>query len=516
VTRRFDLIVVGGGTAGCVVAARASEDPARSVLLVEAGPDPQPVPDVVNDPKRQSELILESPYVRMYDVERPDGSSFPLVSGRIMGGGSAVNNLAVVRPMRVDFDTWERFGGEGWSYDALLPLMRAIEDYPDFADDPLHGVGGPLHLERKFRFDDPIDPPVVALIDAAVDFGLPKCDDLNVPEPYGICTSPYNQKGGIRQSTAIAYLDPARGRENLTILADTTVTRLVLDGDRVTGVEILTPDGPETIEAGEVVLAAGVYHSPQILMLSGIGPRAELERVGVPVVHELDGVGANFQDHAVVYVTFQGTQDLREDYVIPKVRLIAKSDASREVPDLHVFMRPSIRVPGLPPMLPVSIHLLEHRSHGRVSLGSADPEDLPIVDAALLRHPDDVKAMVDAIGFVKRLTEHPRLAEYYGELVTPESDDQADWEEHVLGSYITYYHGVGTCRIGKTEDPGAVVDPRLRVHGLRNLRVADASVLPTLPHANTNLAAILVGEIAAREIATGESAGRDLAASELR
>jgi len=498
-SRSFDLVVIGGGTAGCVVAARASEDSARSVLLVEAGPDPQPVPDVVADPKRQTELILESPYVRMYDVERPDGSTFPLLSGRIMGGGSSVNNLAAVRPMRRDFETWERFGGERWSYDALLPVMRAIESDPDFPDSPLHGNSGPLTLRRAFKLDDPADPPVRALIDAALDLGLPKCPDLNVPEPYGICSSPYNIVDGRRQSTAIAYLDPARGRPNLTVMPDTTATAISLDGCRGRAVEVVGPTGTETIEAGEIVLAAGVYHSPQLLMLSGIGPTSELERLGIDVRHALEGVGQNYQDHAVVYVTFEGTTDLREDYVIPKVRLIAKSDDTLDAPDLHVFLRPSIRVPGMAPLLPVSIHLLDHRSRGRVTLASTDPDELPVVDPALLSDRRDVRAMVDGIGLVARLAAHPRLAEFYGPLVTPES--QEHWEEHVLSTYITYYHGVGTCRIGPAGDPDAVVDETLRVHGLDNVWVADASVLPTVPHANTNLAAILVGEVAAANIA---------------
>jgi len=497
--RPFDLIVVGGGTAGCVVAARASEDPARRVLLLEAGPDPQPIPDIVSDPKRQSELILESPYVRMYEVERADGSSFPLLSGRIMGGGSSVNNLAVVRPMRRDFDVWRRYGGDAWSYEALLPLMRAIETDRDFADSPIHGASGPLVLDRGFRLDDPADPPVAALLEAAHALGLPDCPDLNVPEPYGVCSSPYNRLDGKRQSTTVAYLDPARGRPNLTIRADTTVIRLVVNGSRACGVEVATADGVERIEADEVVLSGGVFHSPQLLLLSGIGPVEGVERAGLRVVHRLDGVGGNYQDHAVVYVTFEGTTDLHEDYVIPKVRLIARSDDRLDHPDLHVFMRPSIRVPGLPPMLPVSLHLLEHRSAGSVSLVSADPEDLPIVDPALLRDPADLRAMLDGIGFVDRLTSHPALAQFYGDLLMPESPDR--WEAHVLSSYITYYHGVGTCRIGPVGDPGAVVDERLRVHGIDHLRVADASVLPTVPHANTNLAAILVGEIAAREIA---------------
>jgi choline dehydrogenase len=495
----FDLIVIGGGTAGCVVAARASEDPAMRVLLVEAGPDPRPIPDIVADPRRQSELILESPYVRMYDATRADGSTFPLLSGRIMGGGSSINNLAVVRPMRRDFDSWTRFGGPGWSYDDLLPLMRAIETDRDFADSPIHGSSGPLQLHRGFKLDDPADPPVRALIDAATALGFPACRDLNVPEPYGICASPYNVQNGRRQSTAVAYLDPARDRPNLTIVADTTATRLVANGTRVEGVALSTAAGPIVVRGASVVMAAGVFHSPQLLMLSGIGPRDELERHGITVRHHLPGVGANYQDHAVVYITFEGTADLREDYVIPKVRLIAKSDDAMDHPDLHVFMRPSIRMPGLPPMLPVSIHLLEHRSRGRVALRSADPDDLPMVDPALLSDPRDVRALVDGIGVVTRLTAHPALAAFYGPLITP--DSVAAWEEHVRTSYITYYHGVGTCRIGIPGDPDAVVDAGLRVHGMENLWVADASVLPVVPHANTNLAAILVGEIAARAIA---------------
>ncbi|MDO8483899.1 MAG: GMC family oxidoreductase N-terminal domain-containing protein [Candidatus Limnocylindrales bacterium] len=499
VSGRYDLVVIGGGSAGCVVAARASEDPAKRVLLVEAGPDPRPTPDVIADPKRQGEVILQSPFVRLYEVERPDGSTFPLISGRVMGGGSSVNNMSVIRPIRRDFDAWSRFGGPAWSYDALLPLMRAIEDDPDFGDQPLHGRGGPLRLHRSWKLDDPADPPARALIAAAADFGLPRCDDLNVPEPFGVCASPYSQVDGRRQSVADAYLEIARNRPNLTILSDATATRLDIAGGRVRGVELATPDGPSTAGADQVVVAAGTYHSPQLLMLSGIGPAGPIEAVGLRVAHQLDGVGENFQDHAVVYITFQGTTELREDYLIPKVRLIAKSRPDLEYGDLHVFMRPSIRVAGIPPLLPVSIHLLDVRSRGRLWLTSADPFDLPAVDPAILRHPDDVRAMLDAMDFVTRLTAHPKLAEFYGPLISPESPD--GWEEHVTSSYITYNHAVGTCRMGSADDPLAVVDPELRVHGLDNLWIADASVLPVIPHATTNLAAILVGEVAARNIA---------------
>ena len=499
---RYDLVVVGGGTAGCVIAARASEDGACNVLLVEEGPDPQPIPDVVADPKRQSELLLESPYVRMYDVDRPDGSTFPLLSGRITGGGSSVNNLAVVRPMARDFAAWAAYGGPAWSYEALLPLMRAIEADPDFGDSPLHGADGPLRLHRGYHLDDPADPPVEALIRAARDLGMPLCHDLNVAEPFGVSASPYSVADGRRQSTVVAYLDPARDRPNLAILAETSVTRIVFDGTRACGVEIADAGGGRrVVGADRIVLAAGVYHSPQLLLLSGIGPAAELAEHGIAPVALLPGVGRGYQDHAVVYVTYQGTSDLREDYVIPKVRLIARSDPARDAPDLHVFMRPSIRMEGMPPLLPVSIHLLEHRSFGRVRLASTNPADLPLVEPALLEHPDDIEAMLGGMRLVARLTAHPDLAAFYGPRLVPDQD--ADPLEHVRSSFITYNHGVGTCRIGPAGDPGAVVDPGFRVHGVDGLWVADASVLPTVPHANTALAAILVGEMAARTLLTG-------------
>jgi choline dehydrogenase len=496
---RYDVVVVGGGTAGCVVAARASEEPRRRVLLVEQGPDPQPIPDIVSDPGRQAEVLLESPYVRMYEVPRPiDGSTMTFLSGRILGGGSSVNNMSVIRPIRRDFEAWARHGGLAWSYEAMLPMMRALETDPDFADSPIHGADGPLHIERAFKLDMPTSPPIRAFIETSVAFGFPECPDLNVPDPLGVCASPYNIRDGRRQSTAVAWLGPARQRANLTIAADTTTTRLLVGGSRVTGVEVETAAGNELIEAGHVVLSAGVYHSPQLLMLSGIGPRAELDAHGIPVAHELQGVGENYQDHAVVYMTWDGARDLREDYVIPKVRLIARSDPSLDYGDLHVFVRPAVHMTGLPAMLPVSIHLLDDRGRGRVSLASADVHDLPRIEPGLLEHPDDLRAMTNAMQLIARMMADERMRPFYGSLIQPAHGE--DWETFARSTFANYHHGVGTCRMGPASDPVAVVDERLRVHGLAGLSVADASVLPVLPHANTNVSAILAGEMGARNL----------------
>ena len=430
------------------------------------------------DPKRQGELILETDYVRLYDAARADGSSFPLISGKVLGGGSSVNNLGVMRALRRDFDAWQRFGGEAWSYEALLPVARALEDDPDFPD-----------------------PPVVAMMAVAEELGIPRCEDLAVPEPYGLCMSPYNLVDGRRQSAVKAFLDPVRDRPNLAIRASTKATRLILEGQCVTGIEVIGPDGPATIEADRVVVSAGSYQTPHLLLLSGIGPPSKIEAVRLPVEHRLDGVGENFQDHAVVYLTFRGSAGLREDHLIPKIRLFVASSPNVDHGDLHILLHPSIRVEGMAPLLPVSVRLLEDRARGRLWLASADPHELPAIDPGILRDPRDQQAMLNGMRFTRDFVRHPRMAEFYGELVIPEADDDETWLEHATSSHITYNHATGTCRLGPPDDPLAVVGPDLRVHGIENLWLADMSVIPVIPHAPTNATAYLVGSIAARNLA---------------
>jgi len=500
VAERFDVVVVGGGSAGCVVAARLSEAPSRRVLLLEAGPDPQPVPEIVADPLRAYELLLSGRYVDMYSIPRhADGSTRPLLAGKIMGGGSSVNITAGIRPIAADAANWVAAGNPDWSWERILPYLKRLEHDADYGDDPLHGRDGPLYLRRPATFET-LSPLPRALLLAAERLSIPRCADVNTPNPIGVVIFPRTVKDGLRQSTSVAYLGPARARPNLAIRAEAPVSRLEVAGGRVTRVHYRVTGGEQAVTADHVVLCAGVFRTPQILMMSGIGPKAELHRHGIPLRHPLEGVGANYHDHATVYMTYEGLK--AGDPIVYRssvagagsltVGVLARSEPTREFIDLHILLRPPVEIAGAGPLLSFSVNLLEQRQRGHVYLRSADPADLPGIDPQTLVDEDDLKAALGGMGIVQQLIGTPPLSELYGPIVVPAPD--ADWGHCARTTVDTYFHGAGTCRMGPAEDPMAVVSQQLRVHGLENLWVADASILPSVTHGNTNITCVMVGE----------------------
>jgi len=488
----YDVVIVGGGSGGCTLAARLTEDPACRVLLLERGPDPRPLPEVIALSRNILRVFTESPYVQTYPTARSaDGSIFYPLAGRLLGGGSSVNFMAAHRPAAADFDPWLEACGPLWAWERVLPVLKRMEHDADFGETEIHGGSGPLWVMRAGKLSD-YTGWERAFIDACIALGYPASEDLNVPNPYGVVPWPRTVRDGLRQSAAVAYIEPARGRGNLTILDQATVLGVEFAGDRAVGVRYVRDGVEARAAAGEVVLAAGVYHSPQLLMLSGIGPREELGRHGIAVRVAVPGVGENLQDHAAVFMTFDWRGP--DNVVWPGMGevLLAKSDERRKGIDLHVMLRGPIVIPEVKTLGILAVYLLEQRNRGRLTLAGTDPLALPVIEPRVLDDPEDVAAITAGMQIARRLARTPPLSAYYGELVAPATDEE--WGDYARRTYDSYHHGAGTCKMGRSTDPMAVVDEHLRVRGVRSLRVADASVMPVVVRGNTNLTTIMIAE----------------------
>ena len=511
-----DYVVVGGGSAGCVLAARLSEDPDVRVLLLEAGPpDQEPM---IKVPAAFGGLF-RTPLDWAYEIEPQAhvGGSTYWPRGRTLGGSSSINLMIYARGVAGDYDGWAAAGCTGWDFAGVRPYFVRAEHNSRLGA-PLHGIDGPLYVEDR-RYTHELSR---AWVDAAVDAGLPRLDDLTAELPLGVGMNQVTCHDGRRWSAADAYLHPAQGRSNLTVRTGAQVTRVLFDGPRATGVayRLNGADRTVTVEA-EVLLCGGTVNSPQLLLLSGVGPADQLREHGIDVLVDLPGVGENLHDHPFVPLVWatRGTTDL-QDLATPENMALWQRDGTgpftsnggevggfvttdgSDLPDVQLVAGPTAFVDHgftRPPM-PVFTGLVAvaaPRSRGRLTLRSADPFAAPRIDPAYYADPADLAAMTAGLRVQLEIARHEPLAAFLKDPYLPDraDPDDAALVEHVRRWNQTEYHPVGTCAMGVHEQ--AVVDLELRVRGIERLRVVDASVMPTIPRANTNAPTIMVAEKAA-------------------